>query len=64
MTMLYEFEKRLRSHEQTGSSATFLYDPDNLKRIENVNGAITTILWDGSDYLQGGPDGGHELRYG
>ena len=38
---------------QAGSVATYLYDPDNLKRTENVNGAVTTILWNGPDYLQG-----------
>ena len=53
LTMLYDFEKRLRSHDQTSSIATYLYDPDNLKQIENVNGAVTTNLWDGSDCAQG-----------
>ena len=53
VTMAYGFENRLNVHQQTGSTPTYLYDPDKLKRIENMNGAVTTILWNGPDYLQG-----------
>lgn len=33
--------------------STFAYDGDNLKRVEIAkNGAKTTLVWDGTDYLE------------
>lgn len=33
-------------------SSTYTFDNDNLKRLDiPLNGAKTTILWDGTDYL-------------
>lgn len=32
---------------------SYLYYTDNMKAVENVSGALTTVIWDGSDYLQG-----------
>jgi hypothetical protein len=31
--------------------ATYLYMADGLKRLELVDGAPTTLIWDGQDYL-------------
>ena len=53
-TMSYEKENRLSVHQSASASvATYQYGLDGLKAIENVDGAITTLVWDGSDYLQG-----------
>ena len=30
---------------------TYTYDGDGQKRSENKNGTVTTIVWDGMDYL-------------
>ncbi len=54
-------ENRLAVHKQMDQSedppelsvASYSYDGDGLKRRELVNGAATTLIWDGSDYLQG-----------
>jgi hypothetical protein len=32
---------------------TYTYDSDGFKRDLNVGGSLTTIIWDGSDYVQG-----------
>jgi hypothetical protein len=52
-TMGYDKENRLALHQQASSTATYLYAADNMKRVENVDGAMTTLVWDGSSYLQG-----------
>ena len=44
---------RLPQHESGSSFATYTYSGDGLKRLERVDGAATTLVWDGSDYLQG-----------
>ncbi len=51
--MTYLKENRMSLHQQTGSVATYLYAADNMKRVENVDGAVTTLVWDGNSYLQG-----------
>jgi hypothetical protein len=30
---------------------TFTHDGDGQKRSENKNGVVTTLIWDGTDYL-------------
>jgi len=32
---------------------TYLYDGDGMKKVEISGGTRTTLVWDGSDYLQG-----------
>ncbi len=57
VTMAYDMENRLAVHKQPSSEflgttvASYTYDGDGLKRRELVNGAATTLIWDGSDYL-------------
>ena len=51
--MSYDKENRLSNHLQGGTSTTYTYSGDGLKRVENVAGSVTTLVWDGSDYLQG-----------
>jgi hypothetical protein len=48
----YDNEKRLSRHENAGVVSTYTYSGDGLKLSENIVGAVTTIVWDGSDYLQ------------
>ena len=56
--MSYDMENRLAVHKQMVDSddpvlrvASYTYDGDGLKRRELVNGAATTLIWDGTDYL-------------
>ena len=53
ITMSYDKENRLAVHQSGASVATYTYAGDGLKRLELVDGAATTLVWDGSDYLQG-----------
>lgn len=53
-TLAYDKENRLSTQAQPdGTSATYGYQPDNMKRIELVSGTLTTLVWDGSNYLEG-----------
>jgi hypothetical protein len=55
--MIYDKENRLKRHEYWNSFAlnpvlaTYLYEGGGLKRVEIVQGAVTTLVWDGDDYL-------------
>jgi YD repeat-containing protein len=52
-TMTYDFENRLKTHKRPDALvATYLYDGDGLKRVEFEYGGLTTIIWDGADYVQ------------
>jgi YD repeat-containing protein len=53
--MFYDKENRLIRHAQDEvEDSIFTYDGDGLKRTENDGTAeVTTLVWDGSDYLQG-----------
>ena len=31
---------------------TYTYDSDGFKKVENVSGNLSTIIWDGTDYQQ------------
>jgi YD repeat-containing protein len=53
VTMSYDKENRLTVHQSGSSVATYAYDGFGLKRVEYVDGALTTLIWDGTDYLQG-----------
>ncbi len=33
--------------------AIVAYYTETMKAVENVSGALTTLIWDGTDYLQG-----------
>ncbi len=30
---------------------TYTYDSDGFKKVENVGGSLSTVIWDGTDYL-------------
>ena len=51
-TMTYDKENRLATYRDnlTGLT-TYTYQPDGLKRSERNGSSITTLVWDGSDYL-------------
>lgn len=51
ITMIYDKENRLSIHEEGSSVATYTYGGDGLKRLELVDGSLTTLVWDGDDYL-------------
>ena len=53
VTMSYDKENRLTVHRSGSSVATYAYDGIGLKRVEYVDGVRTTLVWDGTDYLQG-----------
>ena len=52
VTMTYDEENRMSRLESGAVISTYVYDGDNLKRTERVDGSVTTIVWDGADYLQ------------
>ena len=29
----------------------YTYDSDGFKKVENVGGSLSTVIWDGTDYL-------------
>ncbi len=59
LTMAYDEENRMTLLDSGAQVSTYAYDGDNLKRLEiatDINQdpptlAVTTILWDGTDYL-------------
>ncbi|MEX2242208.1 MAG: hypothetical protein WD716_00015 [Fimbriimonadaceae bacterium] len=53
VTMAYDKENRMNRHQQGATVVTYTYASDGLKRSEVTSGGTTTLVWDGSDYLQG-----------
>jgi YD repeat-containing protein len=49
--MTYYWENRIKTFAEDMTIHTFTYDSDGQKRSENKNGVVTTIVWDGTDYL-------------
>jgi len=49
------YDNMLRLNYQIASTGryTYTYDADGKKRYENIPTGLTTIIWDGPDYLQG-----------
>jgi YD repeat-containing protein len=50
-TMTYDKENRTKTFAEDTVVQTYTYDGDGQKRTENKNGTVTTIVWDGTDYL-------------
>ncbi len=48
-TMAYDWENRLSVHENGAAVASYLYYTDNMKAVENIGGALTTLIWDDFD---------------
>ncbi|MBL8067374.1 MAG: hypothetical protein JNM28_02910 [Armatimonadetes bacterium] len=53
ITMSYDKENRLDLDLDSGARTTYTYSGDGLKRSEATGSGRTTIVWDGSEYLQG-----------
>ncbi|MDI9640029.1 hypothetical protein QM565_30435 [Geitlerinema splendidum] len=55
VSMSYDYENRVKVHHDvtSGEKTTYTYSADGLKRSERSGSNITTLVWDGSDYLQG-----------
>ena len=47
----YDKENRMVVHHELATRTTFTYDGDGLKRSERSGASITTLLWDGREYL-------------
>jgi len=52
-SMSYDKENRLNLYLASGSSVSYTYSGDMLKRCEWVSGTPTTLVWDGQDYIEG-----------
>ena len=52
-TMSYDKENRLVTYLASGTSVSYTYSGDGLKRGEWKSGTPTTLVWDGQDYLEG-----------
>ena len=50
--MLYDKDNRLILHNTGTAVNTMTYDGDGLKRNEIAGSGRTTLVWDGTDYLQ------------
>ena len=51
--MKYNFENRLVGYQAGRLNVTYTYSGYGLKRLELVNSVATTLVWDGTSYLQG-----------
>ena len=47
----YDKENRMNAFFEDSVSHTFSYDGDGYKRTELKNGVLSTLIWDGTDYL-------------
>ena len=41
----------MNTHLEGGVRTSYTYDGDGLKRSERVGAGVTTLLWDGRNYL-------------
>jgi YD repeat-containing protein len=49
--MTYDKENRMKEFFEDAVVHTFSYDGDGQKRSEKKNGVLSTLIWDGTDYL-------------
>lgn len=49
--MSYDKENRMATFAEDATLNTYTYDSDGFKKVENVGGSLSTIIWDGTDYL-------------
>ena len=50
--MSYDKENRMAVFQEDAVTTTYAYDSDGFKKVENVGGSLSTIIWDGTDYVQ------------
>lgn len=51
-TMSYDNENRMATFAEDGTLNTYTYDSYGCKKALNVGGSLSTIICDGTDYLQ------------
>lgn len=52
-TYVYDGENRMKTASANAGMSTYTYQGDGLRRSKQEPGAsLTTMVWDGSDYLQ------------
>jgi hypothetical protein len=47
----YDKENRMVVFYEGATLNTYTYDSDGFKKVENVSGNLSTIIWDGTDSL-------------
>lgn len=52
-TMGYDKENRMLSSVTEATFTTYTYGTNSMKFTEQLGMSITTLIWDGTDYLQG-----------
>ena len=52
VTMNHDKENRMATYLASGSSVSYTYSGDGLKRTEWNAGTPTTLVWDGQDYME------------
>ena len=50
---MYDNMNRLNYQVAGSARYTYTYDADGLKRYEDAASGRTTVIWDGTNYLQG-----------
>ena len=50
--MSYHKENRMATFAEDATFNTYTYDSDGFKKVENVDGSLSSIIWDGINYLQ------------
>ncbi len=52
-TMPYDKENRLPTSKASAAITTYSYGTNEMKATEQSGSTTTTLIWDGSEYLQG-----------
>lgn len=47
----YDNVNRMATFAEDATLNAYTYDSDGFKKVENVGGSLSTIIWDGTDYL-------------
>jgi hypothetical protein len=51
-TMSYDKENWMATFAEGATLNTYNYDSDGVKKVENVRRNLSSLIWDGTDYLQ------------
>ena len=47
----YDKENRMATLAEDATLNIYTYDSDGFKKVENVGGSLSTLIWNGTDYL-------------
>jgi hypothetical protein len=50
--MSYDKENWMATFAEGATLNTYNYDSDGVKKVENVRRNLSSLIWDGTDYLQ------------